>query len=132
MGLVYPLNFLLMISNKLYICLMKLIFPTSRLFTLLVMLVFATLIVTSCKRKKEPFPKICPNKTSYSINDTVQVVNCSEDFTKQRWILPDGSTSTQGTVYFVPSTPGSYLFTLFVSNNDYISDYKVTQYITVY
>ncbi len=121
-----------MISNKLYICLMKLIFPTTRIVTMVSMVVLAIMFVTACQRKKEPFPKICPNKPSYKVNDTMQVVNCSKDFTKQRWVLPDGSTSTQGTVYFVPTTPGSYLFTLFVSNADYISDYKVTYTLTAY
>ena len=89
-------------------------------------------LATSCRKKAgEPEAKICANKTSYVKQDTIILENCSKNFTKQRWILPDGTHTTNGTVYFVPASVGTYKFSLYVSNDDYIYDYEAYTYIDV-
>jgi hypothetical protein len=98
---------------------------------LAIVLVFS-LVHSSCRKKKgEPKSIICTDKMVYAKTDTVKLTNCSENFTKQRWLLPDGTQSTAAAVYFVPPTVGSYKFSLYVSNDDFIYDYESFKYIEV-
>lgn len=102
---------------------------TSLLFLLLAGM---SLFQISCRKKKnEPVSKICASKTVYNKTDTIKLENCSEDYTKQRWRLPDGTQSTEKNIYFVPPTVGSYKFTLYVSNDDFVYDYESYTYIEV-
>ena len=96
------------------------------------------LCLFACKRRGEPVPKICPqgkevidNKVTIKLTDTLILVNCSERFTKLRWEMPDGGTSTQETVFYVPSTIGIFDAHLFVSNNDFVNEYEAVQQIEV-
>ncbi len=108
-------------------------FNSSRILSSYVAILFmATVIFFSCRKKDTPEPRICPDKQSYTKTDTMRVVSCSKYNTKQRWILPDGSPSTQSTVYFVPGVAGAYTFTLFVSSDDFVNEYKTTLILTAY
>lgn len=90
------------------------------------------LFQSSCRKKKdEPVSKICANQVLYNKGDTIKLENCSDNYTKQRWRLPDGTQSTGKTVYFVPATVGFYKFTLYVSNDDFVYDYESYTYIEV-
>lgn len=96
-----------------------------------VLMMLMVLAATGCKRKGEPIPKICTSKTDYRMTDTIRLDNCSERYTKQRWLLPDGSQSTAAYVYFVPTAPISYTFRLYVTDEDYVQEYEAIREITV-
>jgi hypothetical protein len=85
----------------------------------------------SCKRKGEPEPKICTDKNDYRLTDTIRLTNCSENYTGQRWLLPDGTQSTASSVYFVPQAPIAYTFRLFVTDEDFVQEYQAIREITV-
>lgn len=89
------------------------------------------LTVASCRRPGAPYPRICPAKESYRITDTIQVTNCSERFSTQRWVLPDGSTSVNPTAFYVPPSAGSYTFKLYVSDDDFVNEYGAEKVIIV-
>ena len=80
----------------------------------------------ACKKRGEPDAKICASKDVYKISDTLKMVNCSERSTKQRWVMPDGTKSTDNQVYYVPTGAGNYAFTIYVSDDDFISEYAHT------
>lgn len=92
---------------------------------------FLLLGLVSCKRKGEPEPKICTDRNDYRLTDTIRLTNCSENYTAQRWLLPDGTQSTAATVYFVPQAPIAYTFRLFVTNEDFVQEYQAIREITV-
>jgi hypothetical protein len=98
-------------------------------YSVLILVVLLSFI--ACKKKHEPEPQICFGKEIYKYKDTIAVNNCSNHFTGSRWVLPDGTQTKAATVYYVPPTPGIYTFTIYVNNNDYISEYKTTKSITV-
>jgi hypothetical protein len=85
----------------------------------------------ACKKKQEPQPQICFGKEIYKYKDTIVVSNCSKYYTGLRWVMPDGTQTKVETIYFVPSAPNIYTFTIYVNNNDYITEYKTTKSITV-
>ena len=78
-----------------------------------------------------PEPQICFGKEAYKYKDTISVSNCSKNYTKMRWVMPDGTQTTAESIYFVPSAPGNYLFTLYIGNADFVNEFKTTKYITV-
>ncbi len=90
------------------------------------------LFAVSCDKKGEPFAEICLSKPSYKLTDTIRVDNCSERYTKQRWLLPDGTTSYGDYVYFIPTTSGTYTFKLFVSNDKFVNDFETTKSVQVF
>lgn len=99
---------------------------------MLVLISAISLFQMSCRKKKgEPNSKICASKLVYAKKDTVMLENCSDNYTKQRWLLPDGTQSTASKVSFVPPTVGTYKFTLYVSNEDFIYDYESYLYVEV-
>lgn len=85
----------------------------------------------ACKKKHEPQPQICFGKEIYKYKDTIAVSNCSKYYTSLRWVMPDGTPTSAESIYFVPPAPGNYLFTIYVSNKDYITEFKTTKSITV-
>lgn len=100
----------------------KLISDMKYLFYISACLIF--LLSISCRRPGAPDPKICSSKTSYVLADTIKLENCSKRYTKQRWLLPDGSQSTSGNIFFKAPSPGSYQFRLFVSDEDFVNEYE--------
>lgn len=88
-------------------------------------------VIVGCKRKGEPFPRICTPKEDFFMKDTIKLSNCSERYTKQRWVMPDGSVSTTTDVYFVPSAPITYTFKLYVTDEDFVQEYEAVRQITV-
>ena len=85
----------------------------------------------ACDKKGEPFSEICSTKVSYKLTDTIRVDNCSKRYTKQRWLLPDGTISYGDYAYFIPTTSGVFTFKLFVSNDEFVNDFEATKNITV-
>ena len=85
----------------------------------------------ACDKKGEPFAEICSNKVSYKLTDTIRVDNCSKRYTKQRWLLPDGTISYGDYAYFIPTTSGVFTFKLFVSNDEFVNDFEATKNLTV-
>ena len=97
---------------------------------MLFLLAGVLLTAVACKRPGEPFPRICTDKGSYKVNDTIQLSNCSDRSQAQRWVLPDGTTTTQATFYYVPTSSKGYTFDLYVTNDEFVNEYKATR--TVY
>ena len=95
------------------------------------LIAFVVLVAVGCKRTGEPFPRICTPKEEFNMTDTIKLTNCSERFTKQRWVMPDGSTSTASFVYFIPTAPITYTFKLYVSDEDFVQEYEAVKQITV-
>lgn len=85
----------------------------------------------ACRRPNPPEPLICTADGGHKVLDTIRMENCSKKFTTQRWILPDGSPSTLPNVYYVPQAAGSYTFQLFVSDNDFVNEYKAIYTVEV-
>ena len=85
----------------------------------------------ACKRPGDPFPRICTDKGWYKVNDTIQLSNCSDRSQAQRWVLPDGTTSTNATIYFVPGEAKEYYFDLYVTHEDFVNEYKASRTIYV-
>ncbi len=96
-----------------------------------ILLSFA-IFLASCDKNGEPFAQICSSKVSYSLTDTIRVDNCSKRYTKQRWLLPDGTTSYGDYAYFIPTTSGTFTFKLYVSNDKFVNDFEAEKQITVY
>jgi hypothetical protein len=97
-----------------------------------IILAFLAVIAVGCKKKGEPYPRICTDKNDYRIVDTIRLENCSERYTKQRWVMPDGSQSTAAYVYFVPPTAAtSYTFRLYVTDEDFVQEYEAVKTIYV-
>ncbi|MBK7763361.1 MAG: hypothetical protein IPI46_08295 [Bacteroidetes bacterium] len=102
------------------------------------LLALIILMAVSCKRNGEPYPRIC-TETNEEINDlvtmkladTLTLVNCSKRYNKQRWVMPDGGTSTQETVYFIPSGLDTFTIRLFVSDDDFVNEYEATKRVVV-
>ncbi|MEZ5046247.1 MAG: hypothetical protein R2831_04575 [Chitinophagaceae bacterium] len=92
---------------------------------------FFVAFLSACRKPNAPEPLICNEKTIFSVKDTIKMSSCSKNAETYRWVLPDGSTSTLESVYFVAPQAGSYLFTLYVSNPKFVNEYKATQTITV-
>lgn len=97
-----------------------------------------SLFIFSCKRKGEPVALICTesnitvgNVVTMKASDTLVLVNCSKRYTKQRWVMPDGGTSTNETVYFIPTSLDTVLVRLFVSNDDFVNEYEAVQKVAV-
>jgi|JI10StandDraft_1071094.scaffolds.fasta_scaffold1677846_1 hypothetical protein len=104
------------------------------LFTAFVLMLTLTfgLTQTGCRKKRgEPLSRICLDKLTYFKGDTVRLQNCSENFTTQRWSLPDGTVSNAKDIVYVPPTFGTYKFTLYVNNDDFIYDYESYVFIEV-
>ena len=81
-------------------------------------LIGLALFLFACDKKGEPFAEICSNKVSYKLTDTIRVDNCSKRYTKQRWLLPDGTISYGDYAYFIPTTSGFLLLNcLFQTTN---------------
>ena len=98
-----------------------------------ILIIFSLAIfVLSCDKKGEPFAAICFSKPSYKLTDTIRVDNCSKKYTKQRWLLPDGTTSYGDYVYYIPTTSGKFTFTLYVSNDEFVNDFEVSKEVTVF
>jgi hypothetical protein len=98
----------------------------------LLLLFGLAIFVFACDKKGEPFAEICLSKPSYKLTDTIRVDNCSERYTKQRWLLPDGTTSYGDYAYFIPTTPGTYTFKLFVSNDKFVNDFETSKSVKVF
>ncbi|MBK8145326.1 MAG: hypothetical protein IPK62_10215 [Bacteroidetes bacterium] len=96
-------------------------------------LLFASmsLFLFACDKKGEPFAEICSTKETYQLTDTIKVVNCSTNYTKQRWLLPNGTISYGDYAYFVPTTSGVFTFKLYVSNDKFVNDFETVKNITV-
>jgi hypothetical protein len=94
--------------------------------------------MAACERRGEPVPLIC-TEAKISVNDQVTIrqsdtlvlVNCSKRFSKQRWELPNGGTSTSETVYYIPESTGTFEIRLFVSNDDFVNEYEAVKYVVV-
>ncbi|MBP9933070.1 MAG: hypothetical protein KBF25_05205 [Chitinophagaceae bacterium] len=98
---------------------------------MLLLTVFAVLVLISCRRPGAPEPLICSDRSVYQVLDTIKMNNCSKNFSKQRWILPDGSPSTLESVYYVAQNPGIYTFKLYVSDDDFVNEYETMYQIQV-
>jgi hypothetical protein len=85
----------------------------------------------ACKKSGSPEAKICVSKEIYKTTDTIQLVNCSLRSSKQRWVLPNGVRSMDKTIYYVPNGAGSYSFTIYVSDDDFVNEYTTTQIVVV-
>jgi hypothetical protein len=96
-----------------------------------IVLVGVLTMAVSCKRNGEPYPRICTPKEDFNMKDTIKLSNCSERYTKQRWVMPDGSTSLASDVYFIPSAPITYTFKLYVTDEDFVQEYEAVRQITV-
>ncbi len=104
----------------------------------LLLLLSICLFAFACKRKGEPIPSIC-TESAASVDDLVTIkqtdtlvlVNCSKHFTTQRWVMPDGGTSTDATVYFIPSGVDTFLVHLYVSNDAFVSEYEAVKRVAV-
>lgn len=99
---------------------------------------FILLFAISCKRKGEPYPRICTETNeavddfvTMKLSDTLTLVNCSKRYTKQRWVMPDGGTSTQETVYFIPTGLDTFTIRLFVSDDDFVNEYEAIKQVVV-
>lgn len=97
-----------------------------------------TLFALACKRKGEPFPRICTEtvttvaeEVTIKLTDTLALVNCSERYSKQRWVMPDGATSNKETVYFVPPYIGDFIVKLYVSDDDFVNEYEAIRKVKV-
>lgn len=88
-------------------------------------------IFFACQKKGEPEALICFSKKSYVLSDTIRVENCSKKYTKQRWVLPDGTQSTGDYAYFIPTTSGTFKFTLYVSNDKFVNEFEASQNVEV-
>ncbi len=98
----------------------------------IVLLVLVIISMVACKRKNEPQAFICPeNPITITIHDTLELSNCSKNYTRQRWELPSGVTSTQNKIKFWQQTPGAYVVKLFVANDDWANDYYTKSTIIV-
>lgn len=104
---------------------------------LIVLLAFCLFII-SCKRRGEPVPAICTKESitqgdnvTIRLTDTLALVNCSKRSTKQRWVMPDGGSSTNETAYFVPTSTGTFQVRLYVSNDDFVNEYEDVKNIIV-
>ena len=93
--------------------------------------VIVVLVAIGCKRKGEPFPRICTPKQDYVMGDTIKLTNCSDRYTKERWVMPDGVTSTANTVYFIPLAPITYTFKLYVTDEDFVQEFEAVRQLTV-
>lgn len=98
---------------------------------ILLILGFTTLLF-ACDKNGEPFPEICSSKVTYNLTDTIRVDNCSKRYTKQRWLLPDGTISYGDYAYFIPTTSGTFTFRLYISNDKFVNDFEAVKNITVY
>jgi hypothetical protein len=83
------------------------------------------------KKEANPCLVFVVDKLTYFKGDTVRLQNCSENFTTQRWSLPDGTVSNAKDIVYVPPTFGTYKFTLYVNNDDFIYDYESYVFIEV-
>ena len=102
------------------------------------LLFLLSLLAISCKRKGEPHPLICTeaaitqgNLVTVKLGDTLVLVNCSENFTRQRWVMPDGGSSIGEKVYFIPTGIDTFTVRLFVSNDDFVNEYEAIQRVAV-
>lgn len=80
----------------------------------------------ACDKPGEPDARICPGKDSYKTTDTIKMINCSLRSQKQRWVLPDGTQSTDNEVFYIPNGAGVYNFTIYVSDDDFVNEYATT------
>jgi hypothetical protein len=97
----------------------------------LIVLVAIVSIAVGCKRKGEPFPRICSNKEVYKMGDTIKVSNCSDRYTKQRWLMPDNTQSTADYAYFVPLSSDSFTFRLYVTDENFVQEYEAIKTLYV-
>ena len=96
------------------------------------------LVLFACKRKGAPYPLICTeaNITAGDLitikqTDTLVLVNCSKNYSKQRWVMPDGGTSTNETVYFIPTGIDTFLVRLYVGDDDFLNEYEAVRRVAV-
>jgi len=104
----------------------------------LLFLACIALFAISCQRRGEPVARICTEANISSgenvtvhLNDTLVLVNCSERYTKQRWLIPGGGTSNDETAYFVPTTVGFFNVYLYVSDEDFVNEYEAVKIVEV-
>ncbi len=97
-----------------------------------------SLLFFACKRKGEPVPLICTESATavgdvvtIHLKDTLALVNCSTHYTKQRWVMPDGGSSNNPTVYFIPAGLDTVTVHLFVSNDDFVNEYEAIKRVAV-
>ena len=105
---------------------------------LLLALCVGSLWLVSCERRGAPVPKICTNAkvgvgnlVSMKLGDTLTLVSCSEHTTRQRWVMPDGGSSTNNTVYYVAATLDTVTVHLYVGNDDFVQEYETTERIAI-
>jgi hypothetical protein len=96
------------------------------------------MILFACKRKGEPIPSICTESAisagdlvTMKLSDTLVLVNCSKNYTIQRWMMPDGGSSSSETVYFIPPYVDTFTVQLFVSNDHFVNEYKAIKRVAV-
>lgn len=111
---------------------------TENMMKAIYVLFLVSLMAISCKRKGEPHPLICTeaaitsgNLVTVKLGDTLVLVNCSERYTRQHWVMPDGGTSTGERVYFIPTGVDTFSVRLFVSNDDFVNEYEAIQRVAV-
>lgn len=97
------------------------------------------LLAVSCERKGKPQPRICAESAitqgdlvTMKLLDTLVLVNCSERFTNQRWVLPNGGGSTLEKIYFIPNTLDTATVNLFVTNDKFVNEYQASIRVAVY
>lgn len=98
----------------------------------IMILSLVVLAAVACRKKKgEPKPRICTNKEFYKVNDTMTLENCSLNSTRQKWILPDGTTSLNPIIKYVVNQSGDFTFRLYVGNENFVQDYEAIHTVSV-
>lgn len=94
-------------------------------------LIVISALFYACAKKGEPFSQICMIEKTYHVGDTVRLDNCSKKYEKQRWLLPDSTTSTGDYVYYVANHPGQFVFRLYVTNSKFVNDFESSKTVTI-
>jgi PKD repeat protein len=95
----------------------------------LLLLAIPVFLFASCKPK--PAACISSDFIQVQVNDPITFSSCSDNADRLEWNMGDGTTFTYHTVSYAYTTPGTYIVTLTVFNdNDENSD-EVTKEVIV-
>ncbi|UPT66106.1 MAG: PKD domain-containing protein [Sphingobacteriales bacterium JAD_PAG50586_3] len=96
---------------------------------LLILLSIPVFLLSACKKK--PAACISTDTIQASVNEPITFSSCSDNADRLEWNMGDGNTFTYYTVAYAYTTPGTYIVTLTVFNdNDENSD-EVTKEIII-
>jgi hypothetical protein len=96
------------------------------------LVIFVVIAFVSCTPRNEPKAFICPESPLVIfIDDTLELNNCSKNYTRQRWDMPNGAVSTQDKIKFTSDVDGTFVVKLTIGNDDWANDYVTKTTIIV-